>query len=74
MRATAPESRSSEPPLEFFTRAMALRVKTACSPLRSPTNLKSSRVTVTGGGFDAAWAAVARMRMQRSEKNLFIWY
>src|SRR5581483_3287366 len=44
--ATVPESKSSEPPLEFSTCAMAFRVKAAQSPLKLPRSLKSCSVTL----------------------------
>src|ERR1035438_4835445 len=70
--ATAPDSSSSEPPLEFSTRAVPVSVKTACSPPRSPTSLKSSRVTVAAGGFIVACAAAMRTNRQRNETMCFM--
>src|SRR5437867_2872431 len=54
--ATAPEINSMEPPLEALTRAMAVSVKRARSPPRSPSSLKSCSVTLGmgGGGFVGA--------------------
>src|ERR1039458_7455888 len=72
VRATAPESRSSVPPLEFSTRAVPVNVKMAWSPLRSPTSLKSSKATVATGGFVAACAAAMSASSQNMESSFFM--
>src|SRR5438876_803468 len=67
--ATVPESNSSEPPLRFSTRAVAVSVKTARSPLRSPASLKSCSVTVAGDGFVRAGASAAESAGSDSRLN-----
>src|SRR5262249_9533280 len=52
-----------EPPLDSSTRAVAVRMKAAWPPERSPTSLKFSSKTVGGGG------SVARATRRREQRE-----
>ena len=66
--ATGPESKSSEPPRGFSTRAVAVRVKAAPSPLRSPASLKS--LSVTGRlGQDRRLLGIGRRGKEQGAEN-----
>src|ERR1700722_17880473 len=65
--ATVPESKSSEPPLEFSTCAMAVRVNAARSSLRLPVSLKSCSVTLGNNGV-GEFAPVSAGKSTRAHK------